>query len=98
VLVVLGFVPRQIRRAVAWQATTVAIAAALLGLPVGIAGGRYAWARFAHQLGVTASPRVPVFASLVLIPLGSIIVANAAALFPARTAVSTRSSRVLHDQ
>jgi ABC-type lipoprotein release transport system permease subunit len=98
VLVVLGFVPGQIRRAVAWQATTVAIAAALLGLPVGIVGGRYAWTRFTHQLGVTAPPRVPVLAVLVLIPLGSMIVANAAALFPARTAVSTRSSRVLHDQ
>jgi putative ABC transport system permease protein len=98
VLVVLGFVPSQVRRAVAWQATTVAVAAALLGLPIGIIGGRYAWRRFVEQLGVAAPPHVPLVATLVLVPLGAIIVANTAAVLPARRAVSRYPSEALRDQ
>jgi ABC-type lipoprotein release transport system permease subunit len=98
VLVVLGFVPSQVRRAVAWQATTVAVAAALLGLPIGITGGRYAWRRFIEQLGVAAPPHVPLLATLVLVPFGAIIVANLAAVLPARSAVRRYPSQALRDQ
>jgi len=78
--------------------TTVAVAAALLGLPIGIIGGRYAWRRFVEQLGVAAPPHVPLVATLVLVPLGAIIVANAAAVLPARRAVSRYPSEALRDQ
>jgi predicted lysophospholipase L1 biosynthesis ABC-type transport system permease subunit len=88
-------VPAQVRRVVAWQATTVAVAAALIGLPLGIIGGRFAWTRLADQLGVSAPPLIPVI--LMLVPLGAIVVADAAALLPARAAVSNRPSRVLRD-
>jgi ABC-type lipoprotein release transport system permease subunit len=94
-MLVLGMVPAQVRRAVAWQATTVAVAAALIGVPLGIIGGRFAWTRLADQLGVSTPPLIPV--ALVLVPLGAIIVANAAALLPARAAVSNHPSRVLRD-
>jgi predicted lysophospholipase L1 biosynthesis ABC-type transport system permease subunit len=94
-MLVLGFVPGQVRRAVAWQATTVAVAAALVGLPLGIVAGRFVWARLADQLGVTAPPHLPL--ALLLVPLGAIVVANAAAVIPARAAVSRHPSRVLHD-
>lgn len=97
VLVVLGFVPAQVRRTVAWQATTVSVAAALVGLPLGLLGGRYAWRRFVEQLGVAAPSRFPLLA-LVLVPLGAIIIANAAAALPARTVVGRNPSRALRDE
>src|SRR4029079_1352536 len=48
----LGFIPRQLRQAVAWQATTIAGIALLIGLPAGVAAGRWAWRYLAPQLGV----------------------------------------------
>ena len=35
----LGFARRQLRHAIAWQATTIAAIALLIGLPIGVAGG-----------------------------------------------------------
>lgn len=68
ILKALGFIRRQVRHAVAWQATTIAAIALLIGLPTGIAAGRWAWRVFATQLGVLPEPALPLTTILIAIP------------------------------
>jgi predicted lysophospholipase L1 biosynthesis ABC-type transport system permease subunit len=55
----LGFTRGQVPQTVAWQATTFALLALLVGVPLGVAGGRWAWRLVADQLGVVSGPVVP---------------------------------------
>jgi FtsX-like permease family len=93
----LGFLRRQVRQAVAWQATTIAAIALLAGLPIGIAGGRGAWHYFAAQLGVLPEPAVPPAAILIAIP-GALVMANLIAAAPARAAGRTQPATVLRTE
>jgi ABC-type antimicrobial peptide transport system permease subunit len=97
ILKTLGFVRRQVNAAVAWQSTTVAILALLVGLPVGIAGGRLLWNVFADSLGVVPEPVVSVGGTLLLVP-AVLIVSNLIAAFPARSAGRTRPAIVLRTE
>ena len=49
VLKTLGFVTRQVRATVAWQATAIAGAGLVVGVPLGLIAGRYAWLLFAGR-------------------------------------------------
>jgi hypothetical protein len=80
-LKILGFVRGQVSQTVAWQATTFALLAALLGVPFGIAGGRWAWRLVADQLGVASGPVVPS-APVLAIAAGALLAANLAAAGP----------------
>src|SRR5205807_1900502 len=60
ILRTMGFVRRQVAATVAWQATTVVLVGLVVGLPLGIAAGRWAWGLVARQLGVLSQPVVPV--------------------------------------
>src|SRR5439155_25941162 len=51
-----GFLSRQVSATVAWQATTLAIAALVLGIPAGIALGRGAWRLIATRVGLVPLP------------------------------------------
>src|SRR5690349_4952555 len=93
----LGLLRRQVRQAVAWQATTIAAIALLAGLPIGIAGGRWAWHYFAAQLGVLPEPAVPPAAILIAIP-GALVMANLIAAAPARAAGRTQPATVLRTE
>ena len=77
----MGFQRRQVFAAVAWQATTFAAAAALIGLPVGIALGRMAWLALAHQLGIVPDVSTPVV-GVVLVGPAMVLIANLIALVP----------------
>lgn len=85
ILKTLGFVRREVSVAVAWQATTLAVVALAVGLPVGVAAGRLAWTFFAERLGVPAQPATPALAAILLVP-AMVVLANAVAAFPARLA------------
>jgi hypothetical protein len=88
VLKTLGMLPVQVRRAVTWQSVTVAAVALLLGMPLGVAGGRLLWDLLANQLGTVARPVTPL-TLLGLIPLAvamAVLVAAAPAVLAARTA------------
>ncbi len=52
ILKTVGFVRRQVAAVVVWQATSFALLALLVGLPLGIAGGRWAWELVAVRHGV----------------------------------------------
>jgi putative ABC transport system permease protein len=97
ILKTLGFTRRQVRHAVAWQATTIAAIALLIGLPTGIAGGRWAWRVFAIQLGVLPEPAVPLTTILIAIP-AALALANLIAAGPGRAAARTQSATVLRTE
>jgi hypothetical protein len=97
ILKTLGFVRRQVRHAVAWQATTIVAIALLIGLPAGIAGGRWVWRVFAAQLGVLPEPAVPLAAIFIAIP-GALVLANLIAAVPGQAAARTQSATVLRTE
>jgi predicted lysophospholipase L1 biosynthesis ABC-type transport system permease subunit len=90
----LGFTRRQLRQAVAWQATTIAAIALLVGLPVGVAAGRWAWRYLAAQLGVLPEPAVPLTAIIIAIP-AALVVANLIAAVPGQAAARIQPAVVL---
>jgi hypothetical protein len=94
ILKMLGFVPRQVRLAVAWQATTFVAVTLLIGLPIGVALGRAIWVLFADQLGAVADPVYPSIALLVTIP-AAIVLANIIATVPAYIAARLKPAVVL---
>jgi ABC-type antimicrobial peptide transport system permease subunit len=89
ILKTLGFGRRQVTAAIAWQATTMATLALLIGIPVGIAAGRLVWTVFASALGVVPEPVVALGAVLLLVP-AVLIVGILIAVVPARSASRTR--------
>ena len=97
ILKMLGFVPRQVRIAVAWQATTFVCAALLIGLPVGIALGRVVWSAFATNLGTVPEPVTPSLRIILTIP-GAIFLANVIAIVPAFIAGRMRPAPALRTE
>jgi ABC-type lipoprotein release transport system permease subunit len=93
----MGFVRRQVAAVVASQATTVAFVGILVGVPVGVALGRWVWGLMADNLGVVSEPRVPVAALLVVV-VGAILVANAIAFVPGRLAARTHPATDLRPE
>jgi ABC-type antimicrobial peptide transport system permease subunit len=81
----LGFLRRQVRLTVAWQATTIIIISLAIGLPVGAIAGRWGWRVFIDQLGYLPLPIVPLLSILLAIPV-AVVVANLIASIPARAA------------
>jgi len=92
----LGFARRQVAAVTAWQATTMAALALLVGIPVGLALGSVAWRVFADQLGVAPESELPI-AVLLAIP-GVLLLANLVAAVPALLAARTRPATVLRSE
>ena len=93
VLQALGFVSRQVRATVAWQATAIAATGLVIGLPLGVAAGRWAWTLLAR--GFAIEP-VPVISAFVLLSVPAVLLmANLVAAVPARAAARTRPAVVL---
>lgn len=81
VLKTMGFQRRQVSAAVAWQATTFASVAAVIGLPLGLALGRVMWLALARQLGIVPDVATPVVGVLLAGP-ATVLIANVIALVP----------------
>jgi len=93
ILKAVGFVGRQVRASVAWQATAIAAPGLIIGLPLGVAAGRWAWTQIPQ--GFAIEP-VPVISPLLLLSVPAVLVlANAVAAVPARAAASTQPAVVL---
>lgn len=97
ILKTLGFVRRQVRAVVAWQATAITLIALAIGLPVGIAGGRWLWRIFAEHLAVVPEPVVPVAALGLGIP-AALVLANLVAGLPGRAAGRMRPGLALRTE
>ncbi|MFN2607110.1 MAG: ABC transporter permease [Acidimicrobiales bacterium] len=94
ILKTLGFARHQVSAAVAWQATTLVGLALLVGVPLGLAAGRWGWLLFARQLGAAAETAFPIVGLLVTVPV-ALVVANVVSALPARAAARTRPALVL---
>jgi hypothetical protein len=97
VLKTLGFVRRQVRATIAWQATTTVVLALAVGIPLGLAAGRWAWRVFTDQLGVVPEPVVPGRVLGVVVP-GALLLANVIAALPARAAARVRPAAVFRTE
>jgi hypothetical protein len=97
VLKTLGLDQRQVRATIAWQATTLAAAGLVIGVPLGALVGRGVWQLVADSVGVAPSPQVPALA-LVVVVLVSVAVANVVAYLPGRSAALTRPAVVLRSE
>ena len=93
----LGFTPRQLASAIAWQASIAAVVGVVVGVPLGIALGRWLWTLFAREIGAVPAPTVPVWWTVVA-ALAAVILANVVAAFPGRTAARTPTALVLRDE
>ena len=98
ILKTLGFVRGQVRATVAWQATTLIVIALAIGIPLGIAAGRWSWRWFADTLGVVPDPTSPLLIVTVLVPISAILLANVIAAVPARAAARTQAAVVLRTE
>jgi hypothetical protein len=97
ILKTMGLSRRQISGTVAWQATVLGAAALLIGVPLGVAGGRGAWSLIAREAGFPAEPVIPFRGLLVLAP-AVLVFANLVALGPARLARRTPAAGVLRSE
>ena len=97
VLKILGLVRSQVLRVVAWEASALAGAALLVGLPLGVLAGRWAWAIFAGSAGVSGVPDVPVALVLAAVPV-TLVLANLIAAGPGWDAARVRPAAVLRTE
>jgi hypothetical protein len=89
-----GFTARQSRVAIAWQATLLAIAGVIVGVPLGIVAGRTIWRWLANEYPVVYTPPIEVVAVLLVIP-AALLVVNAIAVGPGRAAARIRPAEAL---
>jgi hypothetical protein len=97
ILKTLGFERGQIARTVAWQATTLGLLSVAIGLPLGVAAGRWVWNAFATSLGILPSPATP-FAALVIALPATLVLANMIAFLPGRAAGRVQAATVLRTE
>ncbi|MDQ3681418.1 MAG: FtsX-like permease family protein, partial [Actinomycetota bacterium] len=97
VLKVLGFTRSQVVTTVAWQSSTLALVAGVLGLPLGIAAGRTAWEVFADRLGVPPRPVTPLVAVALFVP-ALLVLANLIAVLPGLLAARARPGPALREE
>jgi hypothetical protein len=90
----LGFTRGQLAAAVAWQSTTIAVIGLVIGVPAGIAAGRWLWLAFAHELSAVPDPVVPA-GSIALAGAAALVLANLVAALPGRAAARTPAAIVL---
>src|SRR5262249_3808244 len=72
----LGLTRHQVAATVQWQATTVGVAAIIVGIPLGIVAGRVAWDALANDLGTVAEPQISLLGVLLAVPV-VLLVTNA---------------------
>ena len=97
VLRTIGFTRRQVASTVGWHASLLAVAALVVGVPLGVIAGRVTWAIIGDRLGLTAPPVTPL-AALVVVTTVVLIVANVAAAVPGAIAARISPSTTLRTE
>jgi predicted lysophospholipase L1 biosynthesis ABC-type transport system permease subunit len=97
ILKTVGFSRRQLRGTVAWQASTLAAVALVVGLPVGVLAGRWIWRAFADGIAVVPAPVLNPSA-VAIAAVATFVLANLVAAIPSRTAARTRAAVVLRSE
>ena len=94
ILKALGLVRRQVLGVVEWQALSLAGVALLIGVPLGLLAGRWAWGLFASSAGLAPAASIPVALVLLIIP-ATVALAALIAPGPGRAAARVRAAVVL---
>lgn len=76
-----GFTHGQVRAAVAWYASALALVAVAIGVPLGVVLGRVGWRLIADQIGVVSRPETSAM-GIAAAALGALVVANVIAAYP----------------
>ena len=90
----LGLTRRQVREVIVWQTSAILVIACVVGVPFGVAVGRWAWTSFASSLGVvpvTVIPGILLLAGFAVL----LMAGNLLAAVPASIAARTRPSVIL---
>ncbi len=93
-LKVLGFTRRQLAAAIAWQSSTAVVIGTIVGIPVGIALGRFLWDGFVREIDVIPAPSVPAL-WVALVAVGGLVLANVVAAVPARIAAGAPAAALM---
>lgn len=93
----LGLRRSQLLRVVSWQASALAAAALLVGLPLGVVAGRWAWILFAGTVGVAADADIPVALVLLTVPV-TLLLSNLIAAWPGWAAARIRPALILRSE
>ncbi len=93
VLKTLGMRRTQLMGVVAWQASALAVAGVIIGVPLGTVAGRWLWALFARSVGIATGASIPVLIVLTVVP-AALLVANLLAAMPGWTAARIRPAAV----
>ena len=93
----LGFTAGQVSSTVAWQSSVLAAVAVVIGIPVGVALGRWAWVAFADSIGVAGDIDLPILVVLLILP-AVFLVANVVAVLPGWTARRLQPSAILRGE
>jgi ABC-type proline/glycine betaine transport system permease subunit len=83
-----------VREVIAWQTSVILLAAVLVGVPLGVVAGRWAWNGFAASLGVlpvTVIPGVALLAGFIAL----LVAGNLLTAVPASIAARTRIAAML---
>ena len=97
ILRTLGLLRRQLTAITVWQVTALTGLALLVGLPLGVAAGHWAWGLFAGTVGLSAAAITPLPLVLLMIP-AAIVAANAIALPSGRHCARLNPAAVLRSE
>jgi FtsX-like permease family/MacB-like periplasmic core domain len=90
----LGFTRRQLASAVSWQSSVIAAVGLVIGVPLGVAAGRWLWLLFARELSAVPDPTIPA-GSIALAAVAALVLANLVAALPGLRAARTPAAEVL---
>jgi FtsX-like permease family/MacB-like periplasmic core domain len=93
----LGFTRRQLASTIAWQASVAVAIGCVVGIPLGIALGRFLWDQFVHEISAVPDPTIPG-TSIVLIVLAALVLANLVAAVPGQIAARTPTAQLLRSE
>jgi len=94
ILKTVGFTRAQVRSTVLWQGALALVVALAFGVPLGTAGGRWLWARFAIDIGVDPGASVPVVLLVAAVAV-MVVVGVASATAPGLVAGHTRPAEAM---
>jgi hypothetical protein len=97
VLRAIGFRRGQVRSTVTWQGLTITVVALVVGLPLGVALGRWGWQIYARSIGVVPEPGIDGIALLAVVT-GAVLVTVVVAMWPAHAAARRSPAAVLRTE
>lgn len=97
VLAALGARRRQVAATVASLATAVAVIALVIGVPLGVVGGRIGWLTLADVVGAPTAAVVPALA-IVAVIVGVVVMGNVVAAVPAALARRLHPAEILRSE